>query len=292
MALATANTTQPNTTESLHEIVNNGVRRAIFEDDEKDPLNILLYDLIHGSTSPTLAAAEFLTFARDSEDTESCFSDLAAQTISLASEYPFLQPHLVGLIASIMQSAPASFPSEMRICFVKKYAKAIGDTTQSNYGILFEEEQRRRRPSLVQEHVNLNRFIARLLSALGEPGKPKEGLTHVNDALFILSTALEGHASSHQLPDVDVPAAAQYMIHAGELIFNECKNGTGQDLAKTSPLWATRGKLWTGPPGLSRERWNFWRGRFEEAAESEENVAEETKKTAGTAVRAMAHAES
>ena len=135
------------------------------------------------------------------------------------------------------------------------------------------------------------------------------------------------------------PAAVQYMIHAGELIFNECKNGsvcllfsllaaslhpsfislilslqrnnlacvgtkttpeshvnlafyrTGQDLAKTSPLWATRGKLWTGPPGLSRERWDFWRGRFEEAAESEENVAEKTKKTAGTAVRLMAHAE-
>ena len=219
-------TTQPNTTESLYEIVNNGLRRAIFEDDEKDPLNILLYDLIDGSTSPTLAAAEFLTVARDSQDTESCFSDLAAQTVSLASEYPFLQPHLVGLIASIMQSAPASFPSEMRICFVKECATAIGDTTQSNYGILFEEEQRRRRPSLVQEHVNLNRFIARLLSALGEPREPKEGLTHVNDALFILSTALEGHASSHQLPDVDIPAAAQYMIHAGELIFNECENGS------------------------------------------------------------------
>ena len=218
--------TQPDTTESLNEIVNNGLCRAIFGNDEKDPLNILLYDLFHGSTTPTLAAAEFLTIARDSQDTESCCSDLAAQTISLASEYPFLQPHLVSLIASIMQSAPASFPSEMRICFVKEYATAIGDTTQSSYGMLFEEEQRRRRPSLVQEHLNLNRFIARLLSALGEPREPKEGLTHVNDALFILSTALEGHASSHQLPDVDVPAAAQYMIHAGELIFNECKNGS------------------------------------------------------------------
>ena len=219
-------TTRPNTTESLHEIVNNGLRRAIFEDDEQDPLNTLLYDLIHGSTTPTLAAAEFLTVARDSQDTEYCYSDLAAQTISLASDYPFLQSHLVGLIVSIMQSAPASFPSEMRICFVKEYTTTIGDTTQSNYGMLFEEAQRRRRPSLVQEHVNLNRFIARLLSALGEPREPKGGLTQVNDALFILSTALEGHASSHQLLDVDIPAAAQYMIHAGELILNECKNGS------------------------------------------------------------------
>ena len=198
-------TTQPNTTESLNEIVDKELRRTIFEDDEKDTLNILLYDLIHGSTTPILAAAEVLTVAPDSQDTESCFSDLAVQTISLASEYPFLQPHLVGLIASIMQFASVSFPSEMRIHFVKEYATAIDDTTQSNYDILFEEEQRRRRPSLVQEHVDLNRFIARLRSALGEPREPKEGLTHVNDALFILSTALKGHASTHQLPDVNVP---------------------------------------------------------------------------------------
>ena len=65
----------------------------------------------------------------------------------------------------------------------------------------------------------------------------------------------------------------------------------GRDLATTSPLWATRGKLWTGPPGLSRERWDFWKGRFEEAAESEDNIAEETKRTAATAGRAMAHVE-
>ncbi|KAI4114007.1 MAG: hypothetical protein LQ338_008079, partial [Usnochroma carphineum] len=166
MALATENTTQPNTTESLHEIVNNGLRRAIFEDDESDPLNTLLYDLIDGSTNPTLAAAEFLTAARESQDTESCFSNLSAQTISLACEYPFLQPHLVGLVASIMQSTSVSFPSEMRVCFLDELAPAIGDLTQSNYGLLFEEEHRRRRPDLVEEHINLNRFIARLLSAL------------------------------------------------------------------------------------------------------------------------------
>ncbi|KAI4124774.1 MAG: hypothetical protein LQ338_004633 [Usnochroma carphineum] len=214
-----------------------------------DPLKTLLYGLIYGSTISILASAEFLTAARETQGTESCFPNLSAQIISLAANILSCKPHLVGLIASIMQSASVSFPSEMRVCFVKEFATAT-----------------RHRET-------------------------KEGLTHVNDALFILSTALEGHASSHKLPDVDVPAAAQYMIHAGELVFNECKKGTGQDLATTSPLWATRGKLWTGPPGLSRERWDFWKGRFEEAAESEENIAEETKKTARTAVRAMAHVE-
>ena len=210
----------------MHHIINEGLRRAIFEDDDRDPLSTILYELIYGNTTPTLAAADILTTAHKGQDIEYCFSGFAAQSLSLASDYPFLQPRLVDLIASIMQSKSASFPLETRIGFVKEFATAIGDTTQSNYGLLFEEEKRHQKPGLVSEHINVNGFIARLLSALGEPREPKEGLTHLNDALFILSTALEDHASSHKLPDIDIPAAAQYMIHAGELIFDECDKGS------------------------------------------------------------------
>ena len=219
-------TSDSNITESPHEIFNSAIHRVICGDDANDPLNALLYDLIDGNTTPALAAADLLTTARESPDLESCFSDLTVQTISLASEYPSLHLHLVGLIASIMQSAPPSFPSEMRASFVKEFSTGIGDVTQSNYGLLFEEKQRRRNPRFGEEHIYLNRFIARLLSTLGEPGEPTEGVTQVQDAVFILSTALEDHASSHRLPDVDVPAAAQYMIHAGELVFDECQKGS------------------------------------------------------------------
>lgn len=100
-------------------------------------------------------------------------------------------------------------------------AVTIGDTTQSNFGLLFEE--RRRTLELIIDHIHLNRFIARLLSALGDVENPGETITGLDDALFILSAGLEENPDSHKLPDVDIPAAAQYMIHAGEVFFEGCK---------------------------------------------------------------------
>lgn len=64
----------------------------------------------------------------------------------------------------------------------------------------------------------------------------------------------------------------------------------GHDLAEKSPLWATRGKNWTGTAGMSLERWDFWKGRFQAVASSE--AREENKKIAQTAVGAMEIVES
>ena len=120
-----------------------------------------------------------------------------------------------------MKFPRTSFPAEERSIFVSEMATAIGDTAQSNYGDLFEERQCTR--NLISDHIHLNRFLARLLSALNGTGNEQERIMELDDALLILSTGLEGHAESHDLPDVDIPAAAQYVIHAGEVFFEECK---------------------------------------------------------------------
>ncbi len=221
----------------------------------------------------------------------------------------------------------------------------MGDWASSNYGHLFDNSNES--PGLIRDHIHLHRFIARLMSFLGENEHPEHRLTGLNDALFILSTSLEDHPDSHDLPDVDVPAAAQYMIHAGELFFKESNKGsvdfqkrtwillfclppqtlshvfsestkkrapleimptnplqspnyfmlfsrsltfvlgrTGQTLAAQSPLWATKGQLWSKQPGLSRDRWDFWKSRFKEIAGSDK-VAHATAIDADTAMRAM-----
>ena len=93
----------------------------------------------------------------------------------------------------------------------------VADTTRANYGVLFEES--RRDQDLISDHVHLNRFLARLLFL-----NPEERISDIDDALFILATAFEGHPDSHNAPEIDIPAAAQYMIHAGELFHKECIN--------------------------------------------------------------------
>ena len=122
-----------------------------------------------------------------------------------------------------MQSSPTGFTPEMRSYFVSAMATTIGDVTQSNYGVLFEK--RHRTADLISDHIHLNRYIARLLFALGNPKDPGESITGLSDAFFILCTSLEDHADSHDLPNVDTQAAAQYMIHAGEIFFEACEKG-------------------------------------------------------------------
>ena len=77
------------------------------------------------------------------------------------------------------------------------------------------------------------------------------------------------------------------MIKRQKYFFTNFRSRTGRDLAANSPLWATRGKLWTGKPGYSRERWDFWKSRFFEAAARTSDLDEETKKISRSAAQAM-----
>lgn len=210
--------------EALIDQINNGFLRTICEDGDFKDANTLLYDLIYGKTTPVIAAAEIMDFARANPDTQPYLENFSMQVLSLACNYPFLQPQLVSLVVSIMQIPPASSPDEVRSCFKKSFATLMGDWASSNYGHLFDNSKHT--PGLIRDHIHLHRFIARLLSSLGENENPEHRLTGLNDALFILSTSLEDHSDSHDLPDVDVPAAAQYMIHAGELFFEESNKGS------------------------------------------------------------------
>lgn len=210
--------------EALIDQINNGFLKTIRENGDFKDANTLLYDLIYGKTTPVIAAADFMGFARANQDTQPYLENLSMQVLSLACNYPFLQPQLVCLVVSIMHSPPASSPDEVRSCFKNSFATLMGDWASSNYGQLFDTSKHS--PGLIRDHIHLNRFIARLLSSLGESKNPEHRLTGLNDALFILSTSLEDHSDSHDLPDVDVPAAAQYMIHAGEFFFEESNKGS------------------------------------------------------------------
>ena len=175
-------------------------------------------EIPHPALPPQVIAADCR-----SEDNIPLFFSLSIQITFLACEYPFLQPQLVSFVTYMMQSPPADFPTEMRSYFESGMATTAGDVTQPNYGHLSEERQRT--PDLVSSQTHLDRFIARLLFAFGRPKNAVGSFTGLNDTLFIIGTGLEEHADSHNLPNVDVPAAAQQTIHAAELFFEACEKG-------------------------------------------------------------------
>ena len=137
---------------------------------------------------------------------------------SLAADYPVLHPHLIALISAIYR-LPSS--TSRRTEFLGSFSQNLGDSTQANYGHLFENNW----PYLKANHEAINGFYARLLNAVGDWQIPEEVITGLYDALFIVSGAIEDEPTAHENPDIDVPAAAMYMIHASTLFFEESKKG-------------------------------------------------------------------
>lgn len=91
-----------------------------------------------------------------------------------------------------------------------------------NYANLYETVPPRENLSdIKRDHIALNAFYARLLGAVGEVQVPQEVIQGLNDALFLISGALEDEKTAHNYPNVDVPTAAMYMIHAEKLFFEE-----------------------------------------------------------------------
>ncbi|KAI9666518.1 MAG: hypothetical protein M1821_004454 [Bathelium mastoideum] len=262
---------------------NERLSRAILGDTGGDDVDKLLYNLCLGLSPPELVAEDFIVLANTSSDTVAIVSNLGYSILSLACDYAFLQPQLVDLIRTML---PAS-PSEIRIQFIQEFSKITGDYAHSNHALLFES--RNRTSSRIQDYIHLHRFFARLLGAI-----PNEGPVRIEDAFYIVSIALEDHSESHEAPDIDISAAAQYMIWAAKVFLEGCckqdESGENEHRLFDSPIWSTRGKLWTGKSALSKDRWYFWKNRLLNT-KLEDEVKESTKLVSGSAVRAMIIAE-
>lgn len=204
---------QANSNDSLRWKVNSNLGQAIFEDSEDDPVTRLLYSVVYGDTSTTLATKDMLSSNINTKDLDTYLSRLSMQILFLASEYPFLQPQLVDLINTILSDP--SFPEASKDHFSSEMITDISDTTKSNYGHLFNEKNRTK--DLIHDHINLHRFLARLLYL--------EGLVDLDDAMYMLCVGLEDFSDSHEAPDIDIPVAAQYVIHAAVPIFDACVKG-------------------------------------------------------------------
>jgi hypothetical protein len=78
------------------------------------------------------------------------------------------------------------------------------------------------------------------------------------------------HLASIRVLDGYVPAAAQWIFHAGRAIFCSTTaatraatfNSGGEDADEGEEGAADGGTLWQGGAGFTRDRWAFWKQRF------------------------------
>lgn len=80
-----------------------------------------------------------------------------------------------------------------------------------------------------------------------------------------------------------VPAAAQWIFHAGPLVF-QCQEEYPPGARGGDP--AGGGNLWKGKHGFCRERWQLWKSRFQWVAEKQ-SLREGTRAVAKEAVDVM-----
>ena len=126
-----------------------------------------------------------------------------------------------------------------------------------------------------QSWCNLNAFAARLTA--------QHCCEFTNFGLWSLRTALEDVPADICGLDGDVPAAAQWMLHAGQTIF-ECDD----EMIPHPQLgdWYKGGQLWDGKHGFCPERWAVWKRRFVQIRDIPD-LDEETKRWASEAEKAM-----
>lgn len=83
--------------------------------------------------------------------------------------------------------------------------------------------------------------------------------------------------------DGSVPAAAQWIFHAGRAIF-ACDEQVEPSPQGGDPMRG--GALWNGKSGFSKERWSLWKKRFE-WVQGVGTLAASTKEMAKEVVEAM-----
>jgi hypothetical protein len=132
----------------------------------------------------------------------------------------------------------------------------------------------------LDEHINHIAFTARL-SVLGIPGA--DMTSHCEDDMhrafeIPLESKDELDGSALRSLNINVPIAAQWIIHCGERILKL----SGEVYDRGTKLEG----LWHGPPGYSRDRWDFWWRRALWVA-SLKSVRNETRRAAESIVQVM-----
>ncbi len=106
--------------------------------------------------------------------------------------------------------------------------------------------------------------------------------------LWSIREALEyDYQESGRTLDGWIPAAAQWMLHAGPMIY-ESQLEIEHSQSRGDPLKG--GDLWKGKHGFCKERWDLWKDRFGWVHRNE-GLQMETRRTAEEAFASMGRVE-
>ncbi len=126
----------------------------------------------------------------------------------------------------------------------------------------------------VDEWTNLNAFVARVTAA----GVRDFSLY----AIWSMRETLETDSKAETLERL-LPASAMWILYAGRQLYHSQQEWPA---SPTEGNPAGGGPLWTGKSGFCKQRWTFWKTRFE-AITRRNDINQATKGIAADAIMAM-----
>ncbi|KAL7622382.1 hypothetical protein AAE478_007886 [Parahypoxylon ruwenzoriense] len=236
-------------------------------------------EVLRGSIDAEEAAARFTRDINASRTVEASRGSLWGMWKLLedtARNFPEHHAKLVKLVDAIRQLPDLVIRGETAVKWPELpiLAELWGENVFDRDELAYSEEQ-----------VSIIAFTARLCALQ---------LVDAND--FLSAAELDLYAAFEKTPaagsalkagdvqrlNINVPIAAQWILHAGEVIYN-CEEGFGLE---------ARDGLWTGQPGFSYGRWKLWKERAEWVASLNGVVRRETIDVARKMVERMSQIES
>lgn len=194
------------------------INRALIQAIGSNRQDEMLCKLVFGAITADWAAETILSDLKG-VSTQTQMTDLCTTILSLACEFPFFHHRLTALLLSVRNMKDGK-GNTTRSSFLSRMSTLSGDQLRSGYASMFDDDLE---AASIAEYINLHGFLASTLSDPSVVIPPQEQIFGFEDALFIISTSLEEHVDSHNKFNVDIPAAAQYMIHAGPAIYRACQ---------------------------------------------------------------------
>ncbi|KAJ9261871.1 hypothetical protein DTO212C5_6548 [Paecilomyces variotii] len=229
----------------------------------------VLQDLFNNKISLQQATSKLASISLSDDDLNLTWNLI----INCACEFPERHDKLVDVLVCLSKLPDATTDQGVPL---KKYGLQVWrDLPMFDWELREEWDVRSIPPSppacrqkAISNFINLNKFTA-LLMATGEPI-----LEFSWFALIALSTALE--TPPNQLPATDpldayIPAAAAWIETLGVDIYQWDEEHEHRPL---SGIPGEGGPLWKGKHSFCKERWRFWRERFGEMAQIDDDLGE------------------
>lgn len=206
------------------------LRKNMLKIKQSSPESWIIFRLFQRQISPHRAAVDLLAEIAQDRGPGHVLVRIAADLADHAICHPYLRSILMELI-SALHSFSSDTPHRWDFLFL--FSLALGQIMTYGHEDLFNNDWSQDDLfDLKRDYISASAFCADVLNVVKHVRVGQEKTTSLDDAFDILRFAVEEEPSSprkpvrHKNPDIDISAAATYMIHAGKVFFEASKRGS------------------------------------------------------------------